>query len=186
MRAFYACRRARRRGERLRTAYALIVLEKICFRRYQPQDLDQVRELHELALREAGAFATSGRWDDDLDDIAANYLAGNGNFLVGEGEGMLIAMGAWRRISGARAEIKRMRVHPNWQGLGLGRQMLEALEAEIIESDYAEIVLDTTIQQAPAQELYLSSGYRETRRMTEGYPLETIFYAKDLRAAASS
>ena len=155
-------------------------MAEMSFRPYQPQDLGQVKDLHELALRDAGAFATSGSWDRDLDDITANYLSGQGNFLVGEGEGMLIAMGAWRRVSEARAEIKRMRVHPNWQGLGLGRLLLEALEAEIKGQNYTEIILDTTIQQVPAQELYLSSGYHEVERTSEGYPLETIFYRKEV------
>ena len=154
--------------------------EQILFRPYESQDHEQVRELHELALRATGAFVSSGSWDDDLDDITAHYLASDGNFLVGISGDMVIAMGAWRKVSEKQAEIKRMRVHPNWQGLGLGRTLLENLETEIAQNGYAEIILDTTAQQLVAQELYLSSGYRETERTKEGYPLEMIFYLKAL------
>jgi GNAT superfamily N-acetyltransferase len=38
-------------------------------------------------------------------------------------------MGAFRRTDPERAEIKRMRVHPDYQGRGFGQIILSELEA---------------------------------------------------------
>jgi ribosomal protein S18 acetylase RimI-like enzyme len=88
-------------------------------------------------------------------------------------------MGAFRRLSDSVAELKRMRVMPEWQGQGIGRTMLEALETEISSRGYVSIELDTTTNQTAAQKLYEHSGYEEIRRQ-ESAQFELIFYRKEL------
>lgn len=122
------------------------------------------------------AFAESGVWDSDLDDIDTVYEA----FLVGELEGELIAMAALREISSEIAELKRMRVHPDQQGQGYGKLLLRRIEELAESGGYRVIQLDTTVKQSAAQGLYEKFGYLETRRETEGWPIETIFYSKRL------
>jgi N-acetylglutamate synthase-like GNAT family acetyltransferase len=60
------------------------------------------------------------------------YLKNQGEFLVGVCEGRIVAMGALRRTTNERAEIKRMRVHPDFQRCGFGQMILEALETDAI------------------------------------------------------
>jgi ribosomal protein S18 acetylase RimI-like enzyme len=137
-------------------------------RRYRAADRAAVRELHDLALVAAGAHGGSGEWDADLDEIERIYLEDRGEFLVGELDGRLVAMGALRRESETTARITRMRVHPGCQRRGFGRRVLERLELRAGELGYTELVLDTTVGQTAARALYASAGYRETGRSRVG------------------
>src|SRR4051794_41082900 len=72
-----------------------------------------------------------------------------------------IGCGALKLHPGAPAELKRMWVSPEARGLGLGRRLLEALEA-YARGAGAEIVhLETNGSLREAIQLYRSSGYRE-------------------------
>lgn len=148
-------------------------------RRYEPRDGEAVRELHRAALRETGADAGPGPWDDDLLDVEGAYILSGGEFLVGESGGRIVAIGALRRTSAERAEVKRMRVAPSLQGRGFGSMMLTALERRARELGCRELHLDTTSAQEAAMRLYEQRGYREVRR-GEWRGLEMIYYEKRL------
>lgn len=149
-------------------------------RRYHKNDQTNVIALHKLALEQAGTFAESGKWDEDLYHIEEVYLH-DGEFLVGEINNKIIAMGALKKISEKVAEIKRMRVHPDYQGRGFGQQLLTLLEQKAKELGYKKIILDTTVKQIPAQHLYIKNGYKETYRdMIEAINTENIHYEKEL------
>jgi GNAT superfamily N-acetyltransferase len=68
------------------------------------------------------------------------------------------------RLSGVTqdAELKRMRVHPDWQRQGRGRSMLHALEQRALDLGFRRLSLDTTERQVAARSLYTSSGYVPT------------------------
>lgn len=151
----------------------------LTIRRYQSSDIDSVWELHNTALAQTGAHLGNGPWDDDLHHIEQIYLENSGEFLVGEYEDQLVAMGALKQTSAERAEIKRMRVAPAYQGRGFGQVILEALEQKAQELGYTTLHLDTTVKQVAAQKLYRKNAYQETsRRIVAG--LETIFFEKSI------
>lgn len=128
-------------------------------RQYQLSDLAAVWNLHHLALQHIDADAGIGIWDDDLHDIENVYLANGGEFLVGECEQQVVAMGALQRVTVGKAEIRRMRVHPAHQGRGYGNAILDALETRAVQMGYEVLVLDTTVKQEVAQSLYRNRGY---------------------------
>jgi len=147
-------------------------------RQYLPQDRDQVWELHNLALSLAGAHA-GNEWYDDLHDIERFYLNNRGEFLVGLLDDRVVAMGALKLITREKAEVKRMRVHPDHQRKGYGRQILAALEERARELGYRTLVLDTAVIQTAAQQLYLNDGFRETgRAVFAGF--DVILFEKEL------
>jgi GNAT superfamily N-acetyltransferase len=146
-------------------------------RRYEPGDKRVVRRLHDDALNEVGAHLGSGPWDDDLDDIEGVYLESGGEFLVGELEGEVVAMGAIRRISPDAADLKRMRVRPGLQGRGYGQAMLDSLHRRAADLGYTTLHLDTTVQQRAARGLYLKNGYREVGWGSVG-PFWCVFYER--------
>lgn len=149
-------------------------------RRYKSSDHDAVWNLHVLALNSTEQIRhIAGPWDDDLHAIEDVYLNSGGEFLVAEVAGALVAMGALRRLSQTRAEIKRMRVHPDYWRQGIAQQILARLETLAKAKGYQILELDTTIQQEAAQKLYLKNGYQETRRGKVG-PFDFIFYEKRL------
>ena len=148
-------------------------------RRYKPTDLQTVEYLHVYAIQQAGAYLGRGPWDDDVYAIEEAYLNNQGEFLIGEWDGIFVAMGALHRTSAERAEIKRMRVYPNYQGRGFGQLILNELETRARTMGYKMLHLDTSIVQVPAQKLYEKNGFREVgRAMYQN--LEVILYEKQL------
>ena len=151
---------------------------KLQIRRYEPRDNASVRRLHEVALRKAGIYIEEEGWyDEDMDDIESFYLENDGEFLVGTIEDEVVAMGALGKTGEERAEVKRMRVVPDFQGRGFGKEMLAALERRASELGYTTLHLDTAVQQRVARNLYEVNGYREVRRGEMGGFL-CIFYEK--------
>ena len=114
-----------------------------------------------------GVEGESGSWDADVRDVAAAYLDSGGEFLVGEVDGTLVAMGGLRRVSDATVRLRRMRVEPAWQRRGVGRSLLAALEARAAELGFWTIRLDTTGVQVAAQAMYRAAGYAEVARTVE-------------------
>ena len=148
-------------------------------RRYREADHDAVFALHNLALDQVGAHAGNGPWDDDLHHVRELYLDAGGEFLVGEEDGRIVAMGALRRLGAGRAAVTRMRVHPDRHRRGWGRAVLERLEARAVELGFRLLTLDTTVRQTAAQSLYEKMGYVRTGRGTS-YGFEVILYEKRL------
>ena len=75
-------------------------------------------------------------------------------------EGVVVAGGGVRRLSDGVAEIKRMYVLPSHRGRGLGRALLEGLEAAAADLGYARVRLDTAASMDAARALYGRAGYR--------------------------
>jgi GNAT superfamily N-acetyltransferase len=148
-------------------------------RRYRPADHDAVWDLHNLALNQVNAHGGNGAWDDDLHHVRQVYLDAGGEFLVGTLDERIVAMGGLKRTGPARAKVVRMRVHPDLQRRGLGRQILAALEARATALGYTRLWLDTTTRQPAAQAFYQKNGYRQTGADTYG-PFELLIYEKAL------
>lgn len=148
-------------------------------RRYEPADQEAVAYLHVHAIQQTGAYLGRGPWDDDVYAIEEAYLKKQGEFLLGECDGLFVAMGALKRTNPERAEIKRMRVHPAYQGRGYGQLILDELEDRARALGYQILHLDTSILQLPAQKLYEKNGFHAVGR--DMYQdLEVILYEKQL------
>jgi ribosomal protein S18 acetylase RimI-like enzyme len=148
-------------------------------RRYTSADREAVEYLHVHAIQQAGAYLGRGSWDDDVYAIEETYLNNQGEFLIGEWDGIFVAMGALHCTSPERAEIKRMRVHPDFQGRGIGQIILNELEARARAIGYKTLHLDTSVVQIAAQKLYEKNGFREVGRDRYN-DLEVILYEKSL------
>lgn len=83
----------------------------------------------------------------------------NITFLTARVDGTPVACGACVD-HGDYVEVKRMYVLPACRGLGLGKQLLEALERHIRDRGGHVVRLETGTAQAEALELYGRAGYR--------------------------
>lgn len=151
----------------------------LLLRRWQPADARAVFELHNRALEAVDAHAGNGPWDDDLHHVTEVYLDSGGEFLVGELDGVIVAMGALRRLDPGTAELTRMRVDPVHWRRGIGRALLNALEARARELGVSRLTLTTTAGQTAAQRLYESTGYRLSGHGSQGR-FALLHYAKEL------
>ncbi|QLK26294.1 GNAT family N-acetyltransferase [Natrinema zhouii] len=164
-------------------------------RRYRPEDGDQVRELHETAMRDAGVYVDTAS-DTDLERVFETYVDGDGEFLVSELDGSIVAMGGFRPVEetdyiakivpdlmDGAVELTRMRVDPDYQRRGYGRRIYEELEWRARLQATPQIVLDTMAKQTAARRLYEAQGFEEVHReRIEGFddPFELLVYRKPL------
>ena len=88
-------------------------------------------------------------------------------------------MGALRKTSAGRAEVKRMRVEPAFQGRGFGREILDAIECRAAMLGYEILRLDTSARQRVARALYEKDGFVEVGR-GRLHGLDSVFYEKRL------
>lgn len=146
-------------------------------RRYKAGDREPVWRLHDVAMRGAGIHLGEGDWYDDLREIENVYLRNGGEFLVGTLGDEIVAMGAVKKTTDDRAEIKYMRVDPELQQRGFGQTILTALERRAVELGYETLHLDTAVRQKAARSLYESNGYREACRGKKG-AIDCVFYEK--------
>jgi DNA-binding MarR family transcriptional regulator/N-acetylglutamate synthase-like GNAT family acetyltransferase len=84
-----------------------------------------------------------------------------GLFLMAMLHGEPVGCGALKFHPGAPAEIKRMWVASGVRGLGLGRRLLAALEAQAAAHGVRTVRLETNRALDEAISLYRTAGYRE-------------------------
>ena len=88
------------------------------------------------------------------------FIPPDGVFLVlRDDDGQAVGCGGIARFDAARGEVKRMYVVPEARGRGLGRRLLEELEAQARTLGYTSVALETGDRQPEAIRLYESSGY---------------------------
>lgn len=83
-------------------------------------------------------------------------------FFVARRGGTAVGCGAVRVLDRRHGEIKRMFVAPSERGTGLGRAILDHLEAKSREEGLERLSLETGIHQPEALGLYRAAGYLET------------------------
>ena len=103
----------------------------------------------------------------------------DGRFLLIRSDEAHIGCGALQRIDGETAEVKRMWIHSEWRGLGLGRRLLTTLEATAGELGYLRIVLDTNSELVEAIRMYRAAGYESIERYNDN-PYALQWFAKSL------
>jgi len=90
-----------------------------------------------------------------------------GTFLVMRLHGAPVGCGGFKREDSGAAYIKRMWITSGARGLGLGRRLLQALEAKAGSLGYRMIRLETEKSLKEAQQLYRSCGYDEVPRFND-------------------
>ncbi|WP_307796446.1 GNAT family N-acetyltransferase [Actinomadura barringtoniae] len=169
-------------------------------RRYRAADHAVVLDLHREGLAQVGLRPGDGvYYDHDFFRMEDIYLRNDGEFIVGELDGRIVAMGGLRRADlvpggSARAfggyvpgapkldavEMVRLRVSPSVQRRGYGTAVVQALEERAAEFGYRVLRADTTELQGPALALYRGFGWSETKREVIG-GIVNIYLEKRLR-----
>jgi DNA-binding MarR family transcriptional regulator/predicted N-acetyltransferase YhbS len=124
-------------------------------------------------------FAHGFDADDATAADAVSLSPPLGEFVVARDGANVIACGGIQRIDGTTAEVKRMWVHPEWRGAGIGRRLLTHLEERIGALGYRRVVLDTNATLTEAIAMYETAGYTATERYN-GNPYAQRWFAKDL------
>lgn len=102
-------------------------------------------------------------------------------FITAMVDGELAGCGAMVNHGGHYGELKRIYVRPAFRGLGVGWQLMGALEQLALEQGLLRLKLETGIYQPEAIALYQRCGYLHCERFGD-YPdaATSVFMAKSL------
>ena len=104
---------------------------------------------------------------------------GEGTYLVATSDGRPVACGGVLDLGDGVAEIKRMWVHPDWRGAGLGSRLLRDLEQLAVRLGHGVVRLDTNGTLTEAIAMYGRAGYRRIDRYNDN-PYAEAWFEKDL------
>jgi putative acetyltransferase len=117
-----------------------------------------VRELLERHL----AFTTATSPPEHMHAMDANALLDPAvSFFSYRCDGVLLGVGALKRLDDGHAEVKSMHTAQAVRGTGIGRAMLEHLLAVARQHGFRRVSLETgtMAEFAPARALYASAGF---------------------------
>lgn len=130
-------------------------------RDWQPGDRTPAYELIRAVLTEYGLGCEPEGADRDVVAVEQAYWQTGGEFWVVETAGKLVGTAAYYPIEhrDRTAEIRKMYLLPCVRGQGLGRFLLQRLEAAIAAKGFRQIRLETSTQLVEAVHLYERHGY---------------------------
>ena len=108
-------------------------------------------------------FEPGDAWQQDATSMAAP----DGFFVVATSDGEPVACGGVQRLPDGAAEVKRMWVHDDWRGAGLGARLLRHLEDRARARGHAVVRLDTNDTLVEAIAMYERAGYRSIPRYND-------------------
>lgn len=129
-------------------------------------------------LRSYGLSPDPELTDADLTDLEDSYARQGGRFTVLEAAQKGAGQDGWEIVGTVGllplpghptvGELRKMYLHPDWRGRGLGKRLLEQALADAPELGFQEIVLETASVLAEAVALYRRYGF-EPRDVLPGH-----------------
>ena len=144
----------------------------------------QMRPMEETDLPEVLAVERAGYphpWTDGIfrDCLRAGYCC-----WVLEADGRMVGHGVLS-VAVGEAHVLNICVHPDWQGRGLGRRILERMLRLARQHEADTAFLEVRVSNTVAQRLYESAGFNEIGLRRGYYPADNgredaVVYAKAL------
>ncbi len=137
--------------------------DKVKMRLVCPQDHAAVRELFRAGLIEG--YIADNDTGADIDNIDEAYFSDEGHsaLWVASYEDDIIGMVGVQKTSDHEAEIRRLRVRPDFRRLGLGTKLMEQALTFCQHHSYLKVTLDVRIERAPAIALFEKFGFSLNR-----------------------
>ena len=138
----------------------------------------KAREAVERYFAEIGrrfGFDSAGESDKD----AKLLIPPAGVFVLAVSDGVPVACGGLHTIGDGVGELKRMWVHDDWRGVGLGSRLLRHLEDQARGLGHTLVRLDTNGALTEAIGMYERAGYQPVHRYNDN-PWATHFFEKKL------
>ncbi len=157
-----------------------------------PGDFGQLRALYLLSLgvNKAGFIQPTATVPlQDIGDICVAFRADRGAMLGLFDQRQLIGFGALRHDTEAedQAELCKLHLHPDYQGQGLGRHLVESLIHKAARLGYKTLTLHVTATQIAALGLYIRIGFKQTHRAVyiapDGSVYDTIYMSRPVHVS---
>ena len=106
-------------------------------------------------------------WNDPVRDIERKLSVGVELFLVGEQDGVLVAA-AMGGYEGHRGWVNYLAVHPQQQGRGYARQIMEELEARLKALGCPKLNIQVRESNTEVLRFYEALGYSDDKVVSLG------------------
>ena len=163
----------------------------------QFQDSDSIVELTallHLAYARLGAMGMNFTAVDQTPEVTANRIRGGTCFVVDDGTQLVGTVLAKHNYTEHVCEyftrpgvaiVHQLAVHPEHQGAGIGRMLLDHAEKWAIDSGCAEVAVDTAEPATHLVELYSRLGYKHVGFFQwPGKVYRSVVLSKPLPASA--
>ena len=124
-------------------------------------DAERIKRLVFSVLEEYGLQPDPECTDRDLDDIDNIYHGNGGFFGVAEHEGRMVATLGICRMDAVTCELRKMYLHTELRGKGLGKELLDYSLAKARKLQFQRVVLETATPLVEAIALYRKYGFRK-------------------------
>lgn len=127
-------------------------------------------------------YMSQGNMQEELDNLNAKYAA----VLLARVDGKPAGAVAVREIAPGVAEMKRMFVREEFQGLGLGRKLARRIVRAATDLGFEIMRLDTSTRQTEAQSLYRALGFKSVNAyydVPDAVANDLLFFERPLKAA---
>ena len=146
-----------------------------------PEQLDAVRTLmrdyltwhrqrHHENLRLIDQYFDEEAFETELATLPGKFAPERGRLLLASYNNEAAGCIALREIDAHACEMKRMFVDSQFRGKGIGRGLAQALIHEAKTIGYSSMLLDTSIKQVEAQNLYQSLDFKRIDPYYEPLP----------------
>ncbi len=131
-------------------------------RQWKPNDRSFAADIIRSVLSEYSLAWEANGADKDVLEVEEYYFEKGGDFWVIEYQGEIVGTTAYYPIKRGKnsVEIRKMYLLPKARGLGLGKFLLQQLEADIECRGFKQIWIETASVLNEAVKLYESNGYK--------------------------
>lgn len=130
-----------------------------------PDQLSVVRQLFQDYQASLGIDLCFQGFQQELRELPGDYAEPAGGLLLASVDGQPAGCCAFRPLISSdhlnACEMKRLYVRSGFRGLGLGRQLVEAIVERARHAGYSTMLLDTLSDMESARALYQEVGFTE-------------------------
>jgi putative acetyltransferase len=101
-------------------------------------------------------------FNEELNNLQAMYSAPTGSLLLAVHNNNYIGCVAVRKMNNTDCEMKRLYLLDEYKGLGIGKQLVNAIMQKAAQLGYKTIKLDTLPKLDKAIDIYKKIGFKET------------------------
>jgi putative acetyltransferase len=128
-------------------------------------DFDEVQLIFREYAQSLAVDLSFQNFEQELQGLPGDYAPPRGALILAHVDGCIAGCCALRPLDNCdhsnAAEMKRLYVRPAYRGLGLGRQLTEAILDTAHRCGYACVLLDTLDDMEAARALYEDLGFEE-------------------------
>jgi len=130
-----------------------------------PKDWEEVRAIFKEYAHSLNVDLCFQGFDEEVSNLPGEYAVPRGSLLLASVDGQVAGCCALRPLDSSdysnAAEMKRLYVRSTYRGLGLGRQLVQAILDAAQLAGYSCVLLDTLDDMEAARALYEDLGFTE-------------------------